>query len=108
MCDTSRWSSSATDVGDLLEDGASYQMPPFRFRTALRALCSSAVLHVAGASLALAQTPPSGADPSRMPPLGWVSSPKPFEAIKIATDLMIPTRDGKRMAICGVSADIAG
>ena len=98
MCDTSRWSSRATDVGDLQEDGASYQMPPSRFRTVLRALRSSAVLHLASASLALAQTPPSGADPSRMPPPGWVSSPKQFEAIKIATDLMIPTRDGKRMA----------
>ncbi|MEO7363694.1 MAG: hypothetical protein ABI120_25410, partial [Gemmatimonadaceae bacterium] len=37
-------------------------------------------------------------DPSRMPPPGWKSSPKQFDAIKVATDLMIPTRDGKRMA----------
>jgi putative CocE/NonD family hydrolase len=37
-------------------------------------------------------------DVSRMPPPGWPSSPKQFEAMKVATDLMIPTRDGKRMA----------
>jgi uncharacterized protein len=33
-----------------------------------------------------------------MPPPGWRSSPKQFDAIKVATDLMIPTRDGARMA----------
>jgi len=38
------------------------------------------------------------ADPSRMPPPGWVSSPKQFDAIKVATDFLMPTRDGKRMA----------
>jgi len=45
-----------------------------------------------------AQTPPSGPDPSRMPPPGWPSSPARYEAVKVASDLMIPTRDGKRMA----------
>lgn len=33
-----------------------------------------------------------------MPPPGWQSSPKQFDAIKVAADLMITTRDGKRMA----------
>lgn len=37
-------------------------------------------------------------DPSRMPPPGWPSSPKQYEALKVGTDVMIPTRDGKRMA----------
>jgi putative CocE/NonD family hydrolase len=45
-------------------------------------------------TLAQAQPP----DPSRMPPPGWPSSPKQFDAIKVASDVMIPTRDGKRMA----------
>ncbi|WP_373069285.1 hypothetical protein [Gemmatimonas sp.] len=36
-------------------------------------------------------------DPSRMPPQGWVSSPKQFDAIKVASDFLMPTRDGKRM-----------
>ena len=44
------------------------------------------------------QTPPQPGNASRMPPAGWVSSPKQYEAIRVATDLMIPTRDGKRMA----------
>lgn len=33
-----------------------------------------------------------------MPPPGWVGSPRQYDAIKVSTDLMIPTRDGKRMA----------
>lgn len=33
-----------------------------------------------------------------MPPVGWVGSPKQYDALKVSTDLMIPTRDGKRMA----------
>lgn len=33
-----------------------------------------------------------------MPPAGWVGSPKQYDALKVSTDLMIPTRDGKRMA----------
>jgi len=33
-----------------------------------------------------------------MPPPGWPSSPRQFEAIKVASDLLMPTRDGKRMA----------
>ena len=57
--------------------------------------CTVAVV-LWGAPLAaqVATTP----DPSRMPPPGWVSSPKQFDAIKVSTDLLIPTRDGKRMA----------
>lgn len=33
-----------------------------------------------------------------MPPSGWPSSPPQFEAVVVARDLMIPTRDGMRMA----------
>ena len=44
------------------------------------------------------QTPPQPGNASRMPPAGWVGSPKQYDAIRVATDLMIPTRDGKRMA----------
>ena len=38
------------------------------------------------------------AQPSRMPPPGWPSSPKQFDAVQTDTNRMIPTRDGKRMA----------
>ena len=38
------------------------------------------------------------AQPSRMPPPNWVGSPKRYDAILIERDLMLPTRDGKRMA----------
>ena len=38
------------------------------------------------------------AQADRLPPPGWPHSPKQFEAIRVATDLMIPTRDGARMA----------
>lgn len=56
----------------------------------------AALLH--GAPLRVhAQVTPA-ADASRMPPPGWVGSPKQYDAIKVSTDLMIPTRDGKRMA----------
>ncbi len=51
----------------------------------------------AASSRSAAQTPPA-ADPSRMPPPGWPASPRQYEAMKVATDLMIVTRDGKRMA----------
>ena len=33
-----------------------------------------------------------------MPPPGWPSSPAQYQALKFASDVMIPTRDGKRMA----------
>ena len=49
-------------------------------------------------SLAAAQPVQARPDPSRMPPPGWPSSPKQYDAIKVASDLPIPTRDGKRMA----------
>ncbi|MEP6778709.1 MAG: CocE/NonD family hydrolase, partial [Gemmatimonadaceae bacterium] len=37
-------------------------------------------------------------EPSRMPPPGTPSSPAQYEAILVERDLLIPTRDGKRMA----------
>jgi putative CocE/NonD family hydrolase len=42
--------------------------------------------------------PPPAAEPSRMPPPGWPHSPARYEAILVARDVMIPTRDGARMA----------
>ncbi|MDQ8172409.1 MAG: hypothetical protein P3B76_06965, partial [Gemmatimonadota bacterium] len=63
----------------------------------LRRLVIAALLHGAPLSLC-AQGAPPAADASRMPPPGWVGSPKQYDAIKTSTDLMIPTRDGKRMA----------
>ena len=45
-----------------------------------------------------AQTPPQPGDASRMPPAGWKSSPARYEALLVHKDLMIPTRDGKRMS----------
>jgi putative CocE/NonD family hydrolase len=62
----------------------------------LRRLALAALCHGAPLSLAAQVAPP--ADASRMPPAGWVGSAKQYDAIKVATDLMIPTRDGKRMA----------
>lgn len=50
-----------------------------------------AVLMVAVSSIADAQD-------SRMPPAGWPASPKQYESLQVDRDLMIPTRDGKRMA----------
>ncbi|MDH5235573.1 MAG: hypothetical protein OEW77_11490, partial [Gemmatimonadota bacterium] len=52
--------------------------------------CAALVL-VLGAPLAEAQ-------PHRMPPPGWVGSPKEYDALLVERDLMMPTRDGKRMA----------
>ena len=49
-------------------------------------------------SLTFSLPPVLQAQSDRMPPPGWPHSPKQFEAIKVATDLMIPTRDGARMA----------
>ncbi|MCA0377032.1 MAG: CocE/NonD family hydrolase [Gemmatimonadetes bacterium] len=46
----------------------------------------------------LATAPLPAQDLSRMPPPGWPSSPKRYDALKVASDLMIPVRDGKRMA----------
>ncbi len=40
----------------------------------------------------------AAAQPSRMPPPDWPASPKQYEALQVERDLMIPTRDGKRMA----------
>src|SRR6188768_1607493 len=63
----------------------------------VRAILLAGVMGVAGAgAVTLAQAQPP--DPSRMPPPGWPSSPKQYNAIKVAADVMIPTRDGKRMA----------
>lgn len=42
--------------------------------------------------------PVVGAQPHRMPPPGWVGSPKQYDAVATDRDLMMPTRDGKRMA----------
>ena len=67
-------------------------------RSTLRSTLLSALMVWAALSTPIhAQTPPT-VDPSRMPPPGWPSSPRQYEAVKVATDLMIPTRDGKRMA----------
>jgi len=55
-----------------------------------------AALFVSVPPVLRAQLP--AADASRMPPPGWVGSPKQYDALKVAIDLMIPTRDGKRMA----------
>ena len=55
-----------------------------------------AALFISAPPILHAQVP--AADASRMPPPGWVGSPKQYDAIKTSTDLMIPTRDGKRMA----------
>ncbi|MCL4215113.1 MAG: CocE/NonD family hydrolase [Gemmatimonadales bacterium] len=38
------------------------------------------------------------AQPHRMPPADWVGSPKQYDAVLVSRDLMMPTRDGKRMA----------
>ena len=63
---------------------------------ALAALFDGALL--AGAPLTLFAQAAPAPDASRMPPVGWVGSPKQYDALKVSTDLMIPTRDGKRMA----------
>lgn len=63
---------------------------------ALAVLFDGALL--AGASLTLFAQAAPAPDASRMPPVGWVGSPKQYDALKVSTDLMIPTRDGKRMA----------
>ena len=63
---------------------------------ALAALLNGALL--AGAPLTLLAQVAPAPDASRMPPVGWVGSPKQYDAIRVSTDLMIPTRDGKRMA----------
>jgi putative CocE/NonD family hydrolase len=41
---------------------------------------------------------PVAAQPSRMPPPGWPASPKQFDAVQSDTNLMVPTRDGVRLA----------
>ena len=63
---------------------------------ALAALFDGALL--AGAPLTLFAQAAPAPDASRMPPVGWVGSPKQYDALKVSTDLLIPTRDGKRMA----------
>ena len=63
---------------------------------ALAAFFDGALL--AGAPLTLFAQAAPAPDASRMPPVGWVGSPKQYDALKVSTDLMIPTRDGKRMA----------
>ena len=73
-------------------------MPSTRFSRARTTALVGLVLAALSAPLARAQVTGPVVDPSRMPPPGWPSSPKQYEAIKVATDLMIPTRDGKRMA----------
>ncbi|GDX87941.1 antibiotic hydrolase [Gemmatimonadota bacterium] len=62
----------------------------------MAALFDGALL--AGAPLTLFAQAAPAPDASRMPPVGWVGSPKQYDALKVSTDLMIPTRDGKRMA----------
>ncbi|MCC6242339.1 MAG: CocE/NonD family hydrolase [Gemmatimonadaceae bacterium] len=66
-------------------------LSPFRSRLWLSLLLAAAP--IAGAQVVSTQP-----DPSRMPPPGWPSSPKQYDAMKVGTDVMIPTRDGKHMA----------
>lgn len=63
-----------------------------------RVVSATALLLAALSNLGTAMQPPQPTGASRMPPPGWVSSPKQFDAIKTESDLMIATRDGKRMA----------
>ncbi|MDQ6612636.1 MAG: CocE/NonD family hydrolase [Gemmatimonadota bacterium] len=70
-----------------------------RFRFLRQFRVTTFLAFVAPIGMLPAQTVQTAApDPSRMPPAGWKSSPRQYEAIKVATDFMMPTRDGRRMA----------
>ena len=74
-------------------------MMPSQFSRTLGLSAALVVLVCSPVAVAIAQNATTTLpDPSRMPPPGWKSSPKQYDAIKVATDLMILTRDGKRMA----------
>ncbi|MBU6366365.1 MAG: CocE/NonD family hydrolase [Gemmatimonadetes bacterium] len=58
----------------------------------------AAFLLLAALRPAAAQVRPPAAEPSRMPPPGWKHSPARYEALLWQRDVMVPTRDGARMA----------
>lgn len=60
------------------------------FRTVLAVVVAQAAFALAADAVR--------AQPSRMPPASWVGSAKKYDAVLVERDLMIPTRDGKRMA----------
>ena len=68
--------------------------PRLRARLLLAALTGFAAAPPAAA----AQARPPAAEPSRMPPPGWKHSPARYEALLWQRDVMVPTRDGARMA----------
>lgn len=67
-------------------------------RAVVTALVVAVAFNLTPAPVAAQAPPPQPGDASRMPPAGWKSSPAKYDAVLVEKDLMIPTRDGKRMS----------